>query len=370
MKEYPFYIRSTVILLGLSLLVLALVTLRPIMVPLCLALVLAILLNPLINRLEKWRIPKIWAIILSLTASLGLIAITGYFVITQLGSFSDQLPVIKKQLATEFAAIRQHIAHALNIDVKQQQVLIQKAQSNIEPMTGHVLGTALGSLAMIFLLPVYTFLFLFYKTLILNFLFEVFDREKSAAVAEILAETKSAIQSYMIGLLLEALIIAILNSAVLLLFGVKYAILIGVAGALLNMLPYIGGIIAILMPVLMVTVTKGGYEAQLGIIAAYLVIQFIDNHFIVPYIVSSKVRINALISIIAVFLGGAAWGLSGMFLSIPFIGVLKIIFDRVPELKPWGKLLGDQVPTRHKGQIWHSKRKRTVSEKITGDSKP
>ena len=75
-----------------------------------------------------------------------------------------------------------------------------------------------------------------------------------------------------------------------------------------------------------------------------------------PRIVGSKVKINALISIIIVLLGGMVWGVSGMFLSIPFIGILKIIFDRIPELKPWGKILGVEVPTRHKGQIWNLKK--------------
>jgi predicted PurR-regulated permease PerM len=80
-----------------------------------------------------------------------------------------------------------------------------------------------------------------------------------------------------------------------------------------------------------------------------MVIQFIDNHFLIPYIVSSKVRINALISIIVVLMGGAVWGFSGMFLSIPFIGILKIIFDRIPEMQPWGRLLGSEVDVRHSG---------------------
>jgi hypothetical protein len=101
------------------------------------------------------------------------------------------------------------------------------------------------------------------------------------------------------------------------------------------MLPYIGGLIAIALPVLMATVTKDGYSTQLGVIVAYLVIQFIDNNILVPRIVSSKVQINALISIIVVLLGGALWGISGMFLSIPFIAVLKIVFDRIDDLKPW-----------------------------------
>jgi predicted PurR-regulated permease PerM len=87
---------------------------------------------------------------------------------------------------------------------------------------------------------------------------------------------------------------------------------------------------------------------QLGVIVAYIVIQFIDNNILVPRIVSSKVQINALMSIIVVLLGNALWGLSGMFLSIPFVAVVKIIFDRIDDLKPWGKLLGDNIPTHPK----------------------
>jgi predicted PurR-regulated permease PerM len=211
---------------------------------------------------------------------------------------------------------------------------------------------------MILLMPVYIFLFLFYKPLILNFLFEVFAEENSRQVGEILNETKSAIQSYMVGLLLEALIVAVLNSTALLILGVKYAILLGVIGALLNLIPYIGGVIAIALPVLIATVTKDGYNTQVGILIAYIIIQFIDNNILVPRIVSSKVQINALISIIAVLLGAALWGVPGMFLSIPFVGILKIICDRIPDLKPWGKLLGDSVPTRHKGEIWNVTRRK------------
>ena len=152
-------------------------------------------------------------------------------------------------------------------------------------------------------------------------------------------------------------IVATLNSAALLLLGIQNAILIGVIGAILNLLPYIGGLIAIALPVLMATVTKDGYSSQLYIIAAYGIIQFLDNNIFVPRIVSSKVQINALISIIVVLLGAALWGVPGMFLSIPFIAVLKIVFDRIDGLKPWGKLLGDNVPTEHMGQLKRFNRK-------------
>ena len=232
-------------------------------------------------------------------------------------------------------------------------------------LVGKTVGTALGTLSVVFLLPVYIFLILFYKSLILNFLYEVFAEENSEQVRAILNQTKTAIQSYMVGLLLEALIVAILNSIALLILGVQYAILLGVIGALLNMIPYIGGLVAIVLPLLIATVTKDGYSTQLGIIIGYLIIQFLDNNILVPRIVSSKVKINALVSIIVVLLGNGLWGVPGMFLSIPAVAIVKIIFDRIEDLKPWGKLLGDEVPTKYGGQIWKRHKKQpSVAEKL------
>jgi predicted PurR-regulated permease PerM len=77
----------------------------------------------------------------------------------------------------------------------------------------------------------------------------------------------------------------------------------------------------------------------------YYIVQLIDNNYIVPYIVASKVKINALFSIIVVFIGNALWGIPGMFLSIPLIAIVKLIFDHIDSLKPWGFLLGDTMPS-------------------------
>ena len=179
-------------------------------------------------------------------------------------------------------------------------------------------------------------------------------------MAAILNQTKKAIQSYIFGLLIEALIVAVLNCTALYILGVKYALLLGIIGALLNMVPFIGGIVAIILPLLIATVTKDGYSTQIGIIVAYSIIQFIDNNILVPRIVSSKVQINALVSIVAVLLIGALWGVAGMFLSIPMVAVLKIVFDRIDDLKPWGKLLGDELPTHTILSVWKRRRRKVA----------
>jgi predicted PurR-regulated permease PerM len=366
LKKYPFYLRATVILFGLVLVSFALANLRGILIPFSFALFLAILLNPLVDRLQKWKIPKVAAILLALV--LAIVAISGlwYFLATQMMHFTDQMPVLQKKSTELVTKLQQELVNKFNVPLEKQNQYIGEAKAGIKPLIGTLLGTFLGTLSTAFLLPVYTFLFLYYKTLILNFLYEVFAEENAAEVSTVLRQVKGAIQSYMYGLVIEGLIVASLNTAALLILGVPYAILLGVLGALLNVLPFIGGVLAVLLPILMATITKDGYNTQIAVAISYIVIQFVDNHFLIPYIVSSKVRINALISIVAVLLGGAVWGFSGMFLSIPFIGVLKIVFDRIPELKPWGKLLGDEIPTLRRSLRPVRKKKVSQEDRVRG----
>ena len=365
LKQYPFYIKSTVVLLGLVLLSISLSNLRDILSPIAFSLILAILLNPLVNKMQKKGVNKVVAISLALTLTLLIIAGIFYFISSQVMNFSDNLPALKSSFNEHFSQLQQWLASEMKVPIAKQQKIITEALNSSQALVGKTLGSALNTVGFFVLVPIYIFLLLYYKNLILNFLHEVFAEENSDKVSEVLGETKTAIQSYMVGLLLEALVVAVMNVTALLLLGVQYAILLGVIGALLNMLPYIGGIIAIALPIIIATVTKDGFTTQLLILAAYAVIQFIDNHFLVPFLVSSRVKINAFFSIVIVLLGGALWGVSGMFLSIPFLAILKIIFDRVPEMKPWGKLLGDEVPTRHKGQVWkkRSAKKDAVAEK-------
>jgi len=349
-KDQPFYIQSTAVLFGLVLLVYTLATLTDILVPLAFAAFIAVLLNPLANRLQQFKIPKGLSIGIAMLIALLAVAGVFYFLSSQIVQFGDSLPMLKQKFGEITLDLKHWIQATFGTPITKQDQMIKETLGSGQAMVGKTLGGLIGTLGIIFLLPVYVFFLLLYKTLILNFLYEVFAEENSQKVAEVLSETKAAIQSYIVGLLIEMIIVAVMNSVALLLLGVKYAILIGCIGAILNLIPYLGGIIAIALPVLMATVTKDGYSTQLGVIAAYIVIQFIDNNILVPRIVSSKVQINALMSIVIVLLGNQLWGLPGMFLSIPFVAVLKIIFDRIDELKPWGKLLGDNIPTRHIGE--------------------
>jgi predicted PurR-regulated permease PerM len=368
-REYPFYIKATVVLFGLILAVYVLYTLSGILIPIAFAIILTILLNPVCNWLLKRKLPKVVAIGLTLLLAIVVFLFVTVFLSSQIAKFGESWPVLKQkftQLATQSGSWLQN---QMGITAEKQADMAKSVANSAQAWAGSTVGSLATMLGNISLLPVYIFFLLFYKPLILNFLYEVFAEKNAKQVRDILNEVKSATQSYMVGLMLEALIVATLNSVALLILGVKYAILFGVIGALLNMIPYIGGIVAIALPVLMATATEDGYTTQLWIVVAYLIIQFIDNNVLVPRVVSSKVEINALISVVVVLLGGALWGVSGMFLSIPFTAILKIIFDRIPDLKPWGKLLGNDVPDHYGSERWGlRKRKTALSEKIVEDN--
>jgi len=130
------------------------------------------------------------------------------------------------------------------------------------------------------------------------------------------------------------------------LLGVPYAILLGIIGALLNLIPYIGGIVSVALPMIIALATKSSPWVAFYVLIVYYVIQLIDNNYIIPKIVASKVRINALVSIIVVLAFGALWGIAGMFISIPMTAIVKVIFDHIEPLKPWGYVLGDTMPPR------------------------
>jgi predicted PurR-regulated permease PerM len=358
--KFPFYIKFALISIGAFAFVYSLFIGQAIILPLIYATIIAILLNPCVNFLVRKRINKIVAITITVLSAVLITVALLYFISSQLSMFSETYPALKEKFnATSERAI-QWTSENFNIKTSRINTWIKQTQSeaihNLGSTIGQTLSVITGIVIIVVLLPVYLFMILFYKDLLLEFIRKLFNATHHDAVFEVLTNSKKIIQSYLIGLLFEAAIVGTLNSAGLLFLGIDYAIILGIIGALLNVIPYIGGVIATALPMLIAYVTKGSSAAIL-VLGLYLLIQFIDNHFIIPRIVASKVKINALIAVIVVLIGGALWGIPGMFLSIPLTAIIKVIFDHIEPLKPWGYLLGNIVPTASKLKFGFVKRK-------------
>ncbi|MBA4852357.1 AI-2E family transporter [Emticicia sp. BO119] len=346
-SKLPVYLQFSQITMGLLAFFYILYIGQGIIIPFLLATIVAILLNPIVNFLMSKNVNKILAIVLAILTAAIIIGGVMFFIGSQLVMFSDSAPQFKQKF-DEFA---QNAINWISQTFNQSKPKIQQAIENIKSQGMKngtaVITTTLGAMSNIFtlfvLMPVYIFLILFYKPLLLEFVALLFHGDKKKIAEEVLFETKTLIQSYLIGLLIEAVIVATLISAGLLIMGIQYAILMGIIAALLNLIPYIGNMIAMVFPITMALTTKEP-SYVIWVIALFSVVQFVDNNLIVPNIVASKVKVNALVSIIVVLIGGALWGIAGMFLSIPLTAILKVIFDRIDDLKPLGFLIGDNQP--------------------------
>jgi predicted PurR-regulated permease PerM len=344
----PFYIRISFFFIGLISLTAVLYIAQDIIVPIIFSVIIAVLLQPVVDFFVHWKINRVLAIIVTLSLTFLIILALCILLFSQLSHFSESWPT----LVQKFTELIDHViiwaSDYFDIKAKYIHEWVSKSIKGLLDTgsleIGHTILSVGSGIMVLLLLPVYTFLILYYQPLLLEFIQKLFKKEIHKDVDSIVTQIKTVVQRYLTGLLIEVVIVSVLSIAVLLILGIDYAILLGIIGGLLNMIPYIGGIIGVALPMMVALVTKPTGWYPLYILILYYAIQLIDNNYIVPKIVASKVKINALFSIVVVLAGNAMWGISGMFLSIPLLAIAKLIFDHIDSLKPWGFLLGDTMP--------------------------
>lgn len=345
--KLPFYAKAIFFLFGSFVLFVILYIAKGIIVPLVFAIIIAIVLHPVVTFFVEKKINRVLAIIITLFLTFLVIAAFGFLFFSQAIRFSESWPILVDKFTDMF---NQSVTWASGyFDINPQKIHDWFANTKSELINsstaaiGETLVTVGSLVVVLFLIPVYVFMILFYHPILIEFIHRLFGTGNQSQVNLIVTKTKNVIQRYLAGLVIEAAIVATLNSVALLILGIEYAILLGIIGALLNVIPYIGGIIGVAIFMVVALITKSPVY-MIYIIVIYSVIQFIDNHYIVPKIVASKVRINALFAIVVVIAGNALWGIPGMFLSIPLLAIVKLVCDNIEPLKPWGFLLGDTMP--------------------------
>lgn len=355
-NQMPFYARLAFQFLVIFFICYFINIAQNILVPLAFAVLLTVLLLPVVSFLESKKLDKVLSIGISLLLAIIFLAGIIYFLSSQIANFIQDIPSIKEHLNEHFIAIQNWIYHKFNIPfTEQNQYLNEQANKLKAGGTGYIRNTFFSiteALLLIILIPIYTFLLLYYRLHIRNFLFIVFKKNNNQKVQSVISKSRIMIRSYIVGLLIEMAIVATANSIGMLILGIKYAIFFGVLSAVLNIIPYIGMFTATLFTVLVTLTTTDNTSDIVWIIIIFYSIHIIDVNILMPKIVSSRLRINALISILGVIIGGALTGISGLFLSVPAIAFIKIICDHVESLQPWGMLMGDDTTYSGKTKLY------------------
>lgn len=343
--QQPFYQKLSFNLISISIICLALNYGSSLILPLLFAILLATLLLPSTHYLQRKKFPKFFSIIIPLVMALLITIGILYFLSVQLLNFLDDMPALKERLSEVGDSLQHWVNKNTHITVWKQNQYIKQTVENLKDKAPLIASATVGSLAdmltYMVLLPTYTFLILHYRLVIKKFLINMFKNGSEESVTNILTKSTTISQQFVTGLMIETGLVFALNAAGFLILGVRYAVFLALLAALLNLIPYVGMLAAniLCMLITLISSDSGSHVIWVGVILA--TVQFIDNNFGMPMIVGNKVRINALVTIIGVIMGGTLCGIPGMFLAIPALAVSKVICDNVTELKPWGNLLGD-----------------------------
>lgn len=343
--QLPSYIKLTSILISILIVVYGLYALEEVLVPLIFAILLATVLYPLCHRLEKAHMPRIWAIVICILLALSILGGLLYLVSIQIGNFTQEAPKLIQRGNELLDKLQTFTDENLNIDRQRQVSEARKYLNRLMEESGTILTSTLlattNTLTTISLLPLFIFFFLLYRDFFRSFFYKVFNDIHRSKIDGVFQRIYAVVRDYMVGLVLVIIIVGILNTVGLFILGVDYAVFFGFFGAVLILIPYFGIAIGSLLPALFTLITADNPLIALGVVGVFLFVQILEGNFITPMIVGSKVSINPLAAIIALIMWGQLWGLPGLILALPMTAILKVVFDSIEAMKPYGFLLGE-----------------------------
>jgi len=347
---YPFYLKLSSILISIVILGFLAIIGQQILIPMVLGLLIAILLMPLCRFMEnKLKFPRGLSSILASFFALAVIGAIIYLMSIEVAKLANDWPQFQKQFIQLTDNLQSWISKTFGVRRHDQLTYLNDTLKKSISTGTAILEKTLTSVGYVLMLTGFTFLFtlffLLYRTHLLKFLVASFTETHHKTVFEIVENIQFMVKKYLVGLFLQMIIVTILSFIAYTIIGVKYNFMLAILTGILNILPYIGIFTALLIGAL-ITFATSGISHVLFIVIAIVVIHAIDGNIIMPRVVGSKVKINSLIVIIGLVIGEMLWGIAGMFLTIPVLAIMKIIFDRVEGLQSWGFLMGedDEVP--------------------------
>jgi predicted PurR-regulated permease PerM len=187
--------------------------------------------------------------------------------------------------------------------------------------------------------PVFAALFLYNRKDFVLFIEKAAGKLHNGRIHQVLEQTVNTYFHFIKGMAIVYIIVGILNSIGLLALGIRHAILFGFITAVMTIIPYIGIFISALLPITVAWITKDSIWYPLGVVGVFSFVQYLEANVIFPRVVAAQLNVSTWSTLIAVIAGGILWGVSGMILFIPFVGMLTIITANIPEWEALNILL-------------------------------
>lgn len=317
---------------------------RTLFVPMCYGLLIAMVLYPVCKKLERNKWPRSLAITAALLIVVVLFIALVVLLVIQLNIFRKDLPELLEKLHPSLQQLQQWIASQLGISIEAQEEWWNSGIKNLGNNAGSIAQNTIAATAeaffTLFLVPVYAALFLYNREVFVQYLAKITGSQYTQQLQDILAKVIHTYYNFIKGMALVYLVVGILNSIGLLALGIRHAILFGMLTAIMTIIPYIGIFISALLPVTVAWITKDSIWYPVAVVAVFAFVQYLEANIIFPKIVATQLNVSTWATLVAIIAGGILWGVSGMILFIPFVGIIKIVVDHVPEWSAWNILLG------------------------------
>jgi len=337
--------RVAAMLISSILIVFALYYLKALIVPLLFAIIFAVMIFPFSFKLEKWGFSKGMAAFTTVFITTMVLIFLAYILFTQISIFSENIPQITKKINLLINDLRDFAAQKLSMKksvvAEKIQEQIAQIQNSSDLMSIDMLKVVSTIIINIFLIPLYTFFLLYYRHFFIEFFYKLFHIAEKDQIDDTIQKMEYVIKGYLFGQFLDIIIIGAANAVALYFIGIGYSIILGFLIAAFCIIPYLGMIVGSLLAVFVAFITTDTSWQPLFAFSVLWVIHIIDSNLVAPLLIGHKVSLNPLVAVFVLILFGELWGLPGLFLAIPLTAILKVIFDAVPGLQPYGFLLGE-----------------------------
>lgn len=341
-------IKAILVLLLPVLIVVILYYAKEFLMPLTFAGLLSVLLLPITQRLEKRKVNKtlsaLAAVLVFVFLSAGVVALITW----QASGITENVDRIEERISSAYSHFQQYIRENLSIPTQKQKQIIQKQQASA---TGKVAGVltglisnVAGLLATTLLVLVYTFLLIIFRGHIKRFILKVAGGDKNTT-KNIFGKIKEIIQAYLAGYGAMIVGLWIMYGIGFWIAGIKSPVLFAILCGLLEIVPFVGNLSGTGITIIAALVQGGGLHVVIGIIITYALVQFIQSYILSPLVVGHEVNINPLFTIVGLIAAEAVWGIGGMVVAIPLMGIMKIMFDNINALQPYGEFMGEEKTT-------------------------
>ncbi len=320
---------------------------KPVLVVVLVSILLSFILAPIVDVCDRLRMPRSLGSGIAVLLLLALSYSVMYFSYNRAISFLDELPKYSQRIREFGATFRQRTEKiqktAENVipgDQDEKNTVKVKQTSNWADRLTEGAGTITELILLIGFIPFLSYFMLSWQEHVRSSTVMLFKLEHRNTAYVTLGLISAMIRSFIVGNVVVGIFISMVSTIVFAVLGLPYFYFLGVLSGFLSLIPYLGVILALFPPII-AGLGQIHSEQILVIIATVMGLHLFALNVLYPKIIGKRLQLNPLAVTIALLFWGWLWGAMGLILAVPITAAMKIIFDHVEGLRPWGAWLGE-----------------------------